>query len=104
MSAEKIETYDSDLTALVHVLWSLQRDGLTLDDADEVAARIMQSKWMSATREHVATQERQRLVKKLEERTTQEREAKFNLAFKTSEWYISGIKESARYIAEEDPA
>lgn len=46
-----IEQYDSDHTALVHVLWAANIKGA---DADELAARIMQSKWMIAVRQHAA--------------------------------------------------
>lgn len=49
---EEIRYYDSDHTALVHVLWAIRRDGLTIDDFDEVASKIMQSRWMKAARLH----------------------------------------------------
>lgn len=51
---EPIQPYDSDHTALVHVLWAIRREGLTLEDFDEVASRIMRSRWMRAVREHVS--------------------------------------------------
>lgn len=44
------EPWESDLTALVHVLWAVKRAGLTLDDADEIASRIPQSRWAAAYR------------------------------------------------------
>lgn len=48
-----IDPWESDHTALVHVLWHCQHAGLTLaDDPDEIARRIMQSKWLAATRKH----------------------------------------------------
>lgn len=51
---EKIQPWDSDHTALVHVLWAAQRGGL-IDrdvDCDALASLIMQSKWLRAVREH----------------------------------------------------
>lgn len=58
-SEAAIQPYDSDHTALVHVLWEAKRRGWTLDDADEVAAIIMRSKWLEAVKIH-ATEDRQR--------------------------------------------
>jgi hypothetical protein len=52
--SDEIQPYDSDHTALVHVLWDARIDGLSLDDADEIASRIMRSKWIKAVRLHVA--------------------------------------------------
>lgn len=49
---DKIESYDSDHTALVHVLWAIDSAGLTLKDFDEVAGRIMTSKWFKAVKQH----------------------------------------------------
>lgn len=51
-SDEQIQPYDSDHTALVHVLWEAQRKGLTVSDADALASHIMGSKWMRAVRLH----------------------------------------------------
>jgi hypothetical protein len=45
--------WESDHTALVHVLWSAAHQGLTLDDADEIAHMVLGSRWMAA-REHQA--------------------------------------------------
>lgn len=48
---EEIEApWDSDHTALVHVLWGVEHKGLT--KADEVAEFIMQSKWYRAVKQH----------------------------------------------------
>jgi hypothetical protein len=47
------EHWESDLTALVNVLWSAAHQGLTLDHADEIAHMILGSRWMAA-REHQA--------------------------------------------------
>jgi len=47
-----IQSYDSDHTALVHVLWSAKSKGLSLDDADHLAEHIMTSRWMRAVRLH----------------------------------------------------
>lgn len=44
------EPWESDLTALVHVSWAAKRAGLTLDGADEIASRILQSRWAAAYR------------------------------------------------------
>lgn len=49
-----IQPYDSDHTALVHVLWAAQREGLTLEKADDLAERIMTSRWMKAVRLHAS--------------------------------------------------
>lgn len=51
-SCEKFEPWDSDHTALVHVLWAAERDGLTVEHADELAAHIMGSKWFRAVQQH----------------------------------------------------
>lgn len=41
--------FESDHTALVHVLWAAQRRGLNLDDdADAIANMIMRSRWLAA--------------------------------------------------------
>lgn len=50
---EQIQPYDSDHTALVHVLWEAQRKGVIPKEssADELASLIM-SKWMRAVRIH----------------------------------------------------
>jgi hypothetical protein len=58
MSDEQIKPYDSDHTALVHVLWAAERDGVTIRQADELASRIIRSKWMRAVRLHAAGQDR----------------------------------------------
>lgn len=44
------ESWESDHTALVHVLWAAKWSGLSLDDADEIASRILQSRWAAAYR------------------------------------------------------
>jgi Zn ribbon nucleic-acid-binding protein len=49
---EPIQLWDSDHTALVHVLWEAQHKGLTVGDTDELARLIMQSEWMRAVRLH----------------------------------------------------
>lgn len=51
---EEIKPWDSDHTALVHVLWAAKRNGLTLDSADaaELASFIMRSKWLRAVKAH----------------------------------------------------
>lgn len=49
---DSIQSYDSDHTALVHVLWEAQRGGLTISDPDALASLIMRSKWMRAVRRH----------------------------------------------------
>lgn len=48
----EIQPWDSDHTALVHVLWAAERQGLTISDPDALAAHIMGSKWMRAVRLH----------------------------------------------------
>jgi hypothetical protein len=49
------ETWESDHTALVHVLWACSHDGLTLtDDFDDVASRIFRSRWLAAVRDEAA--------------------------------------------------
>lgn len=58
MSDEPIQPYDSDHTALVHVLWTAKHDGVTIKDADVLARRIMQSRWMRAVRLHAREVER----------------------------------------------
>lgn len=57
ISHEEIHSYDSDHTALVHVLWAAERDGVTIKDADELASRIMESKWMRAVKQHAKEQQ-----------------------------------------------
>lgn len=52
MTEDAIQPYDSDHTALVHVLWEAQRRGLTVSDPDALAALIMRSRWMRAVRLH----------------------------------------------------
>ena len=54
---EKVQPWDSDHTALVHVLWAAQRDGLTVERADELAAHIMRSTWCRAVRQHAVEAE-----------------------------------------------
>jgi hypothetical protein len=49
---DEIQPYDSDHTALVHVLWAAKHEGITISDADELAAHIMRSKWTKAVRQH----------------------------------------------------
>lgn len=49
---EPIHDWDSDHTALVHVLWEAERKGLTVRDADELASLIMGSRWLRAVRQH----------------------------------------------------
>ncbi|ABD58297.1 hypothetical protein PBI_PMC_82 [Mycobacterium phage PMC] len=44
------EDWESDHTALVHVLWSVKHAGMSLDDADAVAERILRSRWAAAFR------------------------------------------------------
>jgi hypothetical protein len=48
-----IQSWDSDHTGLVHVLWNAAHKGLSLDKPDALAAHIMQSRWMQAVRLHV---------------------------------------------------
>lgn len=55
--AVEIQPWDSDHTALVHVLWSAQRKGLSISDADELASHIMQSEWMEAALAHARERE-----------------------------------------------
>ena len=53
IGSDDIQDYDSDHTALVHVLWGIENDGLSIaQNADEIASRIMQSKWMRAVKLH----------------------------------------------------
>ena len=41
--------WESDHTALVHVLWNAKHNGLTLqNDADQIASLINQSRWLAA--------------------------------------------------------
>lgn len=47
---ETIKPWDHDHTALVHVLWEAERNGLTICDADQLASLIMASHWMRAVR------------------------------------------------------
>jgi hypothetical protein len=54
--AAEIEPWDSDHTALVHVLWAAKRQGVTISDADDLAQHIMCSKWMKAVRLHVGAE------------------------------------------------
>ena len=54
---DAIKPWDSDHTALVHVLWAAQRDGLTVERADELAAHIMRSTWCRAVRQHAVEAE-----------------------------------------------
>lgn len=49
---DPIQPYDSDHTALVHVLWEARRKGLRIEDADELASLIMRSRWTRAVRQH----------------------------------------------------
>lgn len=43
------EPWESDHTALVHVLWAARRRGLSLeDDADQIASMILRSRWAAA--------------------------------------------------------
>lgn len=54
MSSDRsdFKPWDSDHTALVHVLWSAERGGITISDADALASYIMSSRWMQAVRLH----------------------------------------------------
>lgn len=54
-TAGPFEPWESDHTALVHVLWDAKRRGLTLDDADEIAGLIRQSRWMAAAEADAAS-------------------------------------------------
>lgn len=48
-AAEAFKPWEGDHTDLVHVLWAVDRDGLTLhDNFDEVASRIRSSRWLRA--------------------------------------------------------
>lgn len=49
-----LQPWDSDHTALVHVLWAAQRGGITISDPDVLAQHIMGSKWMRAVKEHAS--------------------------------------------------
>jgi hypothetical protein len=51
---EYIQPWDSDHTALVHVLWAACHKGLTIDDTDELASFIKRSKWMRAVHCHAS--------------------------------------------------
>ena len=57
---DPIQPYDSDHTALVHVLWDARRDGVTIEDADELASRIMRSRWMQAVQVHAVEKDQTR--------------------------------------------
>lgn len=48
-------SFESDHTALVHVLWAAQFEGIMPRevDADVLASHIMQSKWMRAVEQNV---------------------------------------------------
>lgn len=53
------EPWESDHTGLVHVLWNVHRNGLSLErDADEIAALIRHSRWAAALRAENTTEER----------------------------------------------
>jgi hypothetical protein len=53
------ERWESDHTALVHVLWSLKSHGLiTAEDPDTVATQIMSSRWFAAARDRGTFQAR----------------------------------------------
>lgn len=51
---DEIQPWDSDHTALVHVLWAARREGLIPRevDYDALASKIMRSKWTRAVRQH----------------------------------------------------
>jgi hypothetical protein len=49
-----MKPWDSDHTALVHVLWSAQSRGMSLDDPDELASFIRQSDYHEAVQAHAA--------------------------------------------------
>lgn len=59
-SAEQgFESWHGDHTDLVHVLWDAKHNGLTLaDDCDEIASRIMDSRWIAAVRHHAVSEAR----------------------------------------------
>ncbi len=60
---QRFNLWDSDHTALVHVLWCCTFDGLTLkDDFDAVASRILQSDWYAATLAHADWKREQRWI------------------------------------------
>lgn len=47
------QPWESDHTALVHVLWRCDHQGLTLTrDFDKIASEIMRSQWMQAVKQH----------------------------------------------------
>ena len=51
--------WESDHTALVHVLWSARNQGLNLkDNADKIAEMILRSRWMAARQYKAATEAR----------------------------------------------
>jgi hypothetical protein len=53
------EDYESDHTALVHVLWAARRAGLTLEaDADAIASMIRRSRYHAALLSHAASEHR----------------------------------------------
>lgn len=49
VQGSEFEVWESDHTALVHVLWD---HGMKGTEADDLASKIMRSKWMKATRVH----------------------------------------------------
>jgi hypothetical protein len=49
-----IQPWDSNHTALVHAFWAGTGEGVALDDFDELASFIMQSKWIAAVRIHAS--------------------------------------------------
>lgn len=52
--ADVPEVWRGDHTALVHVLWHAEHEGLTLDDADELARLIRGSEYQRAVQELAA--------------------------------------------------
>lgn len=55
-ASDRIEPWDSDHTALVHVLW---REGIHGSEADALASKIMRSKWLRAVRLHAVERARE---------------------------------------------
>jgi len=52
--SEPFELWEADSTGMVHVLWDARRRGWTLEEnADEIAALVMRSRWLRAV-EHFA--------------------------------------------------
>ena len=53
MTDRQFKPWESDHTALVHVLWGLRDEGVIGRDVDcdTLASRIMQSEWMQAVRQ-----------------------------------------------------